>query len=216
MVLDDTRRPAALPAAHRGVLPRRVVRAVRAVPRRHRAPAGGARAARLGPHARRRGRGARAARRDRPVHARRLDLRPRPDGVERHRVGDRAPRRLRRCRVSSQPLSLPQAHDRARDRRPAGARVRGPDDPRRAAASSRSTTPTLCYGDTLQPANACRVCVVELEGARVLAPSCSRKAEDGHEGAHRLRARAPLAQARARAAGARASTSRRRPSPRAT
>jgi predicted molibdopterin-dependent oxidoreductase YjgC len=40
-------------------------------------------------------------------------------------------------------------------------------------------TPTLCYGDTLQPANACRVCVVELEGARVLAPSCSRKAEAG-------------------------------------
>ena len=27
-------------------------------------------------------------------------------------------------------------------------------------------TPTLCYGDTLQPANACRICVVEVEGAR--------------------------------------------------
>ena len=40
-------------------------------------------------------------------------------------------------------------------------------------------TPTLCYGETLQPANVCRVCVVELEGARVLAPSCSRKAEAG-------------------------------------
>ena len=40
-------------------------------------------------------------------------------------------------------------------------------------------TPTLCYGDTLQPANACRVCVVEVEGARVLAPACSRKAEEG-------------------------------------
>ena len=25
-------------------------------------------------------------------------------------------------------------------------------------------TPTLCYGDTLQPANVCRVCVVEVEG----------------------------------------------------
>ena len=46
-------------------------------------------------------------------------------------------------------------------------------------------TPTLCYGETLRPANVCRVCVVEIEGARVLAPSCSRKAEDGHEGAHR-------------------------------
>jgi predicted molibdopterin-dependent oxidoreductase YjgC len=40
-------------------------------------------------------------------------------------------------------------------------------------------TPTLCYGDTLTPANACRVCMVELEGARTLVPSCSRKAEDG-------------------------------------
>ncbi|HEY2541789.1 MAG TPA: 2Fe-2S iron-sulfur cluster-binding protein, partial [Gaiellaceae bacterium] len=40
-------------------------------------------------------------------------------------------------------------------------------------------TPTLCYGDTLTPVNVCRVCVVELEGARTLVPACSRKAEDG-------------------------------------
>ncbi len=40
-------------------------------------------------------------------------------------------------------------------------------------------TPTLCYGDTLTPKNACRVCVVELEGSRVLVPACSRKAEPG-------------------------------------
>ena len=40
-------------------------------------------------------------------------------------------------------------------------------------------TPTLCYAETLQPANVCRVCVVEVEGARVLAPACSRKAEPG-------------------------------------
>jgi predicted molibdopterin-dependent oxidoreductase YjgC len=40
-------------------------------------------------------------------------------------------------------------------------------------------TPTLCHGDTLEPANVCRVCVVEIEGARVLAPSCSRRAEPG-------------------------------------
>ncbi|HVG68677.1 MAG TPA: 2Fe-2S iron-sulfur cluster-binding protein, partial [Gaiellales bacterium] len=39
--------------------------------------------------------------------------------------------------------------------------------------------PTLCYGDTLTPINACRVCVVEVEGSRVLVPSCARKAEDG-------------------------------------
>jgi predicted molibdopterin-dependent oxidoreductase YjgC len=39
--------------------------------------------------------------------------------------------------------------------------------------------PTLCFLETLHPVNACRICVVELEGARVLIPSCSRTAEDG-------------------------------------
>lgn len=39
--------------------------------------------------------------------------------------------------------------------------------------------PTLCYLKTLAQANACRLCVVEVEGARVLAPSCSRAAEPG-------------------------------------
>ena len=40
-------------------------------------------------------------------------------------------------------------------------------------------TPTLCFGETLRPANVCRVCVVEVEGSRVLPPACSRKVEDG-------------------------------------
>jgi predicted molibdopterin-dependent oxidoreductase YjgC len=39
--------------------------------------------------------------------------------------------------------------------------------------------PTLCYLETLHPVNACRVCVVELEGSRVLVPSCSRIATAG-------------------------------------
>ena len=39
--------------------------------------------------------------------------------------------------------------------------------------------PTLCYGPTLTPANACRVCMVELDGSRTLVPSCSRALEDG-------------------------------------
>jgi predicted molibdopterin-dependent oxidoreductase YjgC len=39
--------------------------------------------------------------------------------------------------------------------------------------------PTLCYGETLTPVNACRVCMVEVEGSRVLVPSCSRTAEAG-------------------------------------
>jgi predicted molibdopterin-dependent oxidoreductase YjgC len=42
-------------------------------------------------------------------------------------------------------------------------------------------TPTLCYLDSLTPVNVCRVCVVELAGARVLAPACSRKVEPGME-----------------------------------
>lgn len=39
--------------------------------------------------------------------------------------------------------------------------------------------PTLCYLETLTPVNACRVCVVEVEGSRTLVPSCSRVAEPG-------------------------------------
>jgi predicted molibdopterin-dependent oxidoreductase YjgC len=40
-------------------------------------------------------------------------------------------------------------------------------------------TPTLCYLETLTPVNVCRVCVVEVEGSRVLVPACSRKVEAG-------------------------------------
>jgi predicted molibdopterin-dependent oxidoreductase YjgC len=40
-------------------------------------------------------------------------------------------------------------------------------------------TPTLCFLETLKPVNACRICVVEVEGSRTLVPACSRKAEDG-------------------------------------
>lgn len=40
-------------------------------------------------------------------------------------------------------------------------------------------TPTLCYLETLTPVNACRVCVVELQGSRVLVPSCARAVEAG-------------------------------------
>lgn len=39
--------------------------------------------------------------------------------------------------------------------------------------------PTLCHGPTLTPANVCRVCMVEVDGSRVLVPSCSRMVEDG-------------------------------------
>lgn len=39
--------------------------------------------------------------------------------------------------------------------------------------------PTLCFLESLTPVNVCRICVVELEGSRVLAPACSRKVENG-------------------------------------
>ena len=48
-----------------------------------------------------------------------------------------------------------------------------------AARQAGIDTPTLCYGETLTPVNVCRVCVVEVAGARVLAPACSRKVEPG-------------------------------------
>jgi predicted molibdopterin-dependent oxidoreductase YjgC len=40
-------------------------------------------------------------------------------------------------------------------------------------------TPTLCFLENLTPVNACRVCVVEVEGSRALVPACSRPAEPG-------------------------------------
>ncbi len=48
-----------------------------------------------------------------------------------------------------------------------------------ACAALGIDTPTLCYGETLRPANACRVCVVEVEGSRVLPPACARAVEEG-------------------------------------
>lgn len=48
-----------------------------------------------------------------------------------------------------------------------------------ACKSAAIETPTLCFAPNLTPVNACRVCVVELEGARVLVPACARKAEAG-------------------------------------
>jgi NADP-reducing hydrogenase subunit HndD len=40
-------------------------------------------------------------------------------------------------------------------------------------------TPTLCWAENLTPVNVCRICVVEVEGSRVLVPACSRVAEPG-------------------------------------
>jgi predicted molibdopterin-dependent oxidoreductase YjgC len=48
-----------------------------------------------------------------------------------------------------------------------------------ACRTRQKEIPTLCYLETLHPVNVCRVCVVEVEGSRVLVPSCSRPVEQG-------------------------------------
>jgi predicted molibdopterin-dependent oxidoreductase YjgC len=59
-----------------------------------------------------------------------------------------------------------------------------------ACQSAGIETPTLCFLQSLAPVNACRVCVVELEGSRVLVPACARRAEAGmaiHTDSERVR-----------------------------
>ena len=48
-----------------------------------------------------------------------------------------------------------------------------------ACAARGLDTPTMCHASNLTPVNACRVCVVEVAGARALVPSCSRPVEQG-------------------------------------
>jgi predicted molibdopterin-dependent oxidoreductase YjgC len=62
-----------------------------------------------------------------------------------------------------------------------GRTVRAPEGATilQACAAIGVHTPTLCYLETLTPVNVCRVCVVEVEGSRVLVPACSRPVEPG-------------------------------------
>jgi NADP-reducing hydrogenase subunit HndD len=48
-----------------------------------------------------------------------------------------------------------------------------------AAGAVGVAIPTLCFLDNLAPVNVCRLCVVEVEGARTLVPACSRVLEEG-------------------------------------
>src|SRR4051794_17963785 len=151
------------------------MRTVRAVPGGHGAPGGGTCAAHLRPYAGERGGRALAARRDRHVHEGRLDLRPRTDRVRRrghrHQAGgvlrmnsiyDQPGARQVELEIDGEPVSVRE-----------GATILD------ACRKVGIDTPTLCYGETLAPANVCRVCVVELEGARALVPACSRLVEPG-------------------------------------
>ena len=91
-----------------------------------------------------------------------------------------------------------RSSSRSTARRCAPARARRSCRPAAAAASTsrRSATARRCT-----PVNACRVCMVEVEGSRVLVPSCARKVEDGMKVQHRVRARPPRAQDGARVPG---------------
>ncbi len=62
-----------------------------------------------------------------------------------------------------------------------GAAVRVPDGATilDACRTAGIETPTLCFLESLTPVNACRVCVVDLEGSRALVPACARRAETG-------------------------------------
>ena len=48
-----------------------------------------------------------------------------------------------------------------------------------AAKTAKISIPTLCFLEGREPLGACRVCMVEVEGARTLVPACSTPAADG-------------------------------------
>lgn len=48
-----------------------------------------------------------------------------------------------------------------------------------AARRAGARIPHLCYADGMRPDGNCRACVVEVEGERVLAPSCCREPAEG-------------------------------------
>src|SRR5204862_550265 len=103
-------------------------------------------------------------------------LRPRADGVLRDRVRVREVRPARKWNVSMSNTPVRNVEldiDGKSVSVPEGATVLD------ACKKLGVDTPTLCWAENLTPVNVCRVCVVEVEGARTLVPSCSRKAEPG-------------------------------------
>jgi predicted molibdopterin-dependent oxidoreductase YjgC len=79
--------------------------------------------------------------------------------------------------MSAVPVTLRRSVELAIDGQPV--RAREGDTILEACRGQGLEIPTLCYLETLTPVNACRVCMVEVEGSRVLVPSCARKVEDG-------------------------------------
>ena len=188
-------RPRRHPAADRGLLPRRVVRPVRPLPRGDRAAgrAAGSGCGRAGRSVRS-SRGTRPAQGDRPGDAGRLDLRAGPDGLQCHRVGsatlDPDRRRLDHERRSSGSArrripsrGVPRGAPAAASTSSSTARrcaCRRADDPGGVPVAGIDT-PTLCYLENLTPVNVCRVCVVELDGRADAGPGLFAPVEPGME-----------------------------------
>ena len=174
---------------HRRVLPRRELRAVRAVPRRDRAPGGGGRAPALGPDAA-------AASQDELALIREIGQAMRDASI--CGLGQTAS-----SAIESAIERLGAVHDMTQrtvephDRRPARRGARGHDDPRRVPKLGIDT-PTLCYGETLHARQ--RVPRVRGRGrgrARARAGVLAQGRGE-HGGQDRLRARAPQPQDGAR------------------
>src|SRR5215212_3509494 len=119
----------------------------------------------------------RSDQRSRPGDARRLDLRPWPDGFQCHPECAAEIRAGGSSMTPAIPIPLVREIEVTIDGR--SVRVTEGSTILQACASIGIHTPTLCYLETLTPVNVCRVCVVEVEGSRVLVPACSRQVEQG-------------------------------------
>ena len=122
------------------------------------------------------GRGERtAARRPGAGNGRRVDLRPGPHGGVGAAIGPapRAARSQRRRTMNETQRSVTLTVDGRTVQVAEGATILD------ACRQLQIDTPTMCFADNLTPVNACRVCVVELEGSRTLVPACARAAAEG-------------------------------------
>src|ERR1700704_6952861 len=103
-------------------------------------------------------------------------MRPRPDRRQRHRFCAHPAERDRGSAMSGVFVGLPK---RMVKFNVDGNDIQVPEGTTILEACRRLQidTPTLCQLENLTPVNVCRVCVVEVEGSRVLVPACSRKVE---------------------------------------
>ena len=181
MVLRCERRSGRSLPADRAILPRRVLRPVRAVPRRHRSPGGGPASTGRRPHASARRADELALLEDVAAVMRDASicgLGQTAASAVQSAIAHLRPVRPGDGRVSAVPLGMPRT---LIDVEIDGRTVRVPEGSTilDACRAEGIDTPTMCYADNLTPINACRVCVVEVEGSRVLVPACSRAAEAG-------------------------------------